>query len=124
MKNKTGVQAQVKSIRAKFRRFVRRFPVQVNVANEAITNHLNLIKLSSQIRAEVEPQLELNREAHDRLFGKKHENQNFVFDLKKYAGTVRVMHNPQGEEREGFDATHVGMNRAENEQRKAAKELV
>lgn len=100
MKNKIktefGVRAQVKSIRSKFRKFARVFPAKVNEASEAIKKHFDLIKLSAQIRGEIEPTIVKNQEAWDSLFGKKHEAQDFVFDLKKYSEYAMVNEHRMG----------------------------
>lgn len=80
-----GARATVKQVTGKFRRFARMFPAKAQLASEALKEHFNLINLAAQIRGEVEPLIEKNREAYDSLFGKKHESQDFVFGLKKYA---------------------------------------
>lgn len=45
-----------------------------------------LVELTHQVRGEVEPILQAEREAHKRLWtGNNNEKQNYVADLKKYA---------------------------------------
>lgn len=117
MKNRNkefGVRAEVKA-------YLHSARIRKTEVNEDV---LRIIQLANSIRAEIEPQLEKEREAFDRLFGKRHEKQDFVFDLEKYrTGGYRMA---TGKVEKDFDSDSIeasymgGMTRAESEQRQAA----
>jgi hypothetical protein len=86
-------------------------------------------KLAAQIRLEVEPQLEQEREAYDRLHSrdKKNNLQGFIFDLKKYADRVFNVRPGQDEDLASANDTNAaflvaGANKAYAEEQQAAND--
>lgn len=74
------------------RRAVRLRQIGMFQAAVMVPELIELQKLAAQTRLEVEPQLQQEREAYDRLHSrdKKNNLQGFIFDLKKYADRVFV----------------------------------
>ena len=102
MKNLTGIRFAVKSIQHNFRiRSKGMSPESKIESQETLNLRMGAAALFESIKKEIAPVIEKAQEDYERLFGKKHENQEnehgeqWVYDLKKYRGINYRMHSPE-----------------------------
>lgn len=122
MKTMIGSQATWKASQRELRHNVRRNRINLSEAIELQAEQVDLQKLINSIRAETQPIIQREIEAFDRLNGRDHEKQGFVFDLSKYANikTLRPCKqlNDLASENEAVGACFLsGMEKAENDSR-------
>lgn len=85
-KKQFGIRAIVAGISHSIRTSLKgKSPEEKNEKNQIRNELEKSAQLGAAIRAEIAPTIEKEREAYERLYGKRNESQGFTFDLKKYA---------------------------------------
>lgn len=102
--------------------YIRQITCKPEIIAEVARDVKNLFELFQQVQEETAPVIQAEVEAWERLNGKDHENQGFVFDLDKYNRTYATgtIEPSLAGVNEPFNQFTAGMNRAENEQRSLA----